>query len=303
MELSCSFLESSSKALASFGAPDDVAELEKLRDVPPEEPSMHFEGNAGAVSTHCETVADSTLTWLRALDAKHQEPLSGKAKFDNFVKIHKPLILRGLAPPMLQLKILFTTIQHPTKQNIRKTIWMAELVAGFVALFCMSTHWDNWGNFRLSKTQFPIGAKFSGWELLGCSNAFQATSEGTVKKGIQRVLGTCVGGFLAWLGVIVASWSNDDCAPINSCGLVAWLTVMTFSITLTGVEKGMEALMGKDCNHGHTVHCVQMTPGLISLETVRSKGSKEDLTVNRVTATVAGVITAMVVAAIPPCEV
>lgn len=62
---------------------------------------------------------------------------------------------------------------------------------------------------------------------MGYAFAWRPTHEGTVKKGIQRILGTCLGGFAGWLGIIVCSWSFADDATINPYGLTAWLTVFT----------------------------------------------------------------------------
>jgi hypothetical protein len=71
----------------------------------------------------------------------------------------------------------------------------------------------------------------------------------------QRILGTCLGGFNAWLGIIVCSWSYDDAAPINPYGLAVWLTVSTMlSAYFLSLASGVAAHFGSNKDHGKQCH-------------------------------------------------
>jgi len=95
---------------------------------------------------------------------------------------------------------------------------------------------------------------YSGWQLMGYAFAWRPTHEGTVKKGIQRILGTCLGGFCGWLGIIVCSWSYDDDAEINPYGLIAWLTIFSMLCAyFSSLASGVAAHFGKDQDHGYVM--------------------------------------------------
>jgi hypothetical protein len=65
-----------------------------------------------------------------------------------------------------------------------------------------------------------------------------------VKKDIQRVAGTALGGFMAWLAIIVCTWSYDDDAPANEYGLIAWLNVTSIAAAYLCIDKGETAREG-----------------------------------------------------------
>ena len=131
--------------------------------------------------------------------------------------------------------------------------------------------------------------------------AYRPSHEGTVKKGIQRILGTCLGGFSGWLAIIVCSGSYDDNAEINPYGLVAWLTIFTM---LSGyfytLGSGVSAHFGKDKDHGYVGMYFSVTQALIALEVFQGSGDKNGLTLNRIVATITGVMMAILISFLPP---
>jgi len=136
---------------------------------------------------------------------------------------------------------------------------------------------------------------------MGYAFAWRPTHEGTVKKGIQRIIGTCLGGFCGWLGVIVCSWSYDNDAEINPYGLIAWLTISTtLGAYFVSLGSGISARMGKDQDDGYVGMYFSMTQALIALEVFLGAGDKSGLTLNRIVATVTGVIIAILISALPP---
>jgi uncharacterized membrane protein YgaE (UPF0421/DUF939 family) len=189
---------------------------------------------------------------------------------------------------------------RPKQWALRPFLWSLKLTAGFVGLFCMTIYWDGYANFRLESRE-NIGNVYYGWNLLGYAYAWRPTEEGTFKKGFQRAFGTALGAFVAWLGVIVCSWSYDDADPINPYGFIAWLTIATVLIAVFFTfDSGPTAMMGQGEDHGYTGMYFGMTMALIGLEVYAGTGSKNGLTVNRIVATLSGVAMAMVVALIPP---
>ena len=137
--------------------------------------------------------------------------------------------------------------------------------------------------------------------MFGYAFAYRPSHEGTVKKGIQRILGTCIGGFLGWLGIIVCSGSYDDNAKINPYGLVAWLTIFTMFVAyFFSLGSGASAHFGMDKDHGYVGMYCSMTLVLIALEVFLGSGDKNGLTLNRVVATITGVMMAIVISFLPP---
>jgi uncharacterized membrane protein YgaE (UPF0421/DUF939 family) len=136
---------------------------------------------------------------------------------------------------------------------------------------------------------------------MGYAFSWRPTHEGTVKKGIQRILGTCLGGFTAWLGIIVCSWSYDNEAEINPYGLVAWLTVFTMLCAyFSTLPSGVAAHSGQDKDHGYVGMYFTLTMTLIALQTFLGSGDKNGLTLNRIVATITGVLMAIVISFLPP---
>jgi hypothetical protein len=179
-------------------------------------------------------------------------------------------------------------------------LWSLKFTLGSVALFAASIYWDRYSNFAIKTNQGTSGAVFSGWQLLAYVFTFQATMEGSVKKGLLRGLGTCLGGFMAWLGVIVCSWSYDDNAEINPYGLIAWLTIAAGIAGYFMVDPGVAARFGKSQDHGFTGEYFLLVMSLIAIDVFRDSGSKNALVANRIVANLAGIAMAMLVASMPP---
>lgn len=88
----------------------------------------------------------------------------------------------------------------------------------------MQVYWSAYASFGIETGLPGVNGVYAGWQHVSYAFCWMPTVEGTFKKGLQRCLGTCLGGFAAWLAIIVASGSYDDSAAINPSGLVAWLT-------------------------------------------------------------------------------
>jgi hypothetical protein len=109
-----------------------------------------------------------------------------------------------------------------------------------------------------------------------------------------------LGGFAAWLGVIVCSWSYDDDAEINPYGFIAWLTIISGIAGYFTIEPGIAAPLGKSYDHGLVGEYFVLTLSYIGLSVYRGVGSKNALVANRICSYFAGIAMAMLVAWIPP---
>ena len=59
-------------------------------------------------------------------------------------------------------------------------------------------------------------------------------------KGLLRLIGTCLGGFSAWLAVLACQDSSHR-GEINPYGLIAWLTITTSVCVFIVTERGFMA--------------------------------------------------------------
>ena len=67
----------------------------------------------------------------------------------------------------------------------------------------------------------------------------------------MRALGTCLGGFATWIGIILCSWSypnpsNGTTNPVNPYGWIAWVTVCLFIGNFAGKGPGITAFLGME---------------------------------------------------------
>jgi hypothetical protein len=295
MKASFSILGECAKALAS----NEDENLKKIKAEHKELVTSSVLDVPSYFSTLSDNVLDATLAWLDVYKHPQQPHPCSKAGNKNLLKIYLPWILL----PMLyieQLAVVLMRFFHPKKWNWRDILFSFKVTLGFVALFVSTVYWDKYSDYAIETNQGTSGAVFSGWQLLAYAYSWKPTVEGSVKKGIQRGFGTALGGFMAWLGIIVCSWSYDDDAEINRYGLCAWLTVSCVIAGYFSIDPGMAARVGFSPDHGYVGLYFAMTEVLIALEVFRGAGSKNALTVNRVVANLAGIALALILSLIPP---
>jgi hypothetical protein len=105
---------------------------------------------------------------------------------------------------------------------------------------------------------------------------------------------------MGWLGIVVASWSYDDDAEINPYGLTAWLSVSCIVVAWFTIDGGAAAFTGPSADHGYAGMYFAMTEVLIAMEVYTGSGDKNPLTLNRIVATLVGILMAVLVAVTPP---
>jgi len=209
----------------------------RKRKVAPSDADSHL-------SVCCQQLLDASLEWLDAMQNPQQPRLCSKEAAENLLRTYLPSILVPMLPIIRMLEAL-TFPLRPSTWDMRALLWWIEFTLGSVAIFARQVFWNKFADLAVPTVTGDSGAVFSGWAMLAYCFTFQPTMECTIKKGILRALGTCLGGFMAWLGVIVCSWSYDDDAEINPYGFIAWLTIWCTIATHFTVEKGAAGRMGK----------------------------------------------------------
>ena len=253
-------------------------------------------------------LTQNTTVWLNAI---HKPRYTG---MKDLAMSYLPWVL----PIFVFLKSLFANLFlpfQPNRWNLRSFATAVKFASGVVVLVVCEVYWVQYRGFAVveSKTVAPDSPSgpiavtldsapnvYSGWNLLSYVLATTATSEGTVKKGFFRMLGTATGAFMGWLAIIVCSGSYDSSTPVNLYGLVAWLTFTTGIIAYFSTPPGPAAFFGLNQNAGMVGMYIAMTQALVALEVALDVGERDVIVSNRVVATVTGVLMAMVVAIIPP---
>ena len=274
---------------------DTTASLKDIEQDTVGEKGMLF---AASVHTHALAVREATLTWVDSLETPKPAPTL-KDGLKRILTEVAPIVLLQLMS-LKRLAMALTLPFRPSRWELKPILYGLKLAAGYTALACMTVYWDAYANYKISTTG-ESGPVYNGWQLLGYAYAWRPTLEGTTKKGLQRIIGTVLGGFSAWLGVIVCAWSYDEDADINPYGLTAYLTVTTaFAGIYFATGAGMMSRMGTGYDHGYAGMYFAMTQALIALEIFSGVGTKSAMVPNRIVATITGVAMAVVISSIPP---
>lgn len=62
----------------------------------------------------------------------------------------------------------------------------------------------------------------------------------------MRALGTCLGGFATWIGIMLCSLSYNGTNPVNPYGWIAYVTVCLFIGNFAGKGSGITAFLGME---------------------------------------------------------
>ena len=191
--------------------------------------------------------------------------------------------LKNVLAPIVILKLSF----RKGRYTVRSVLWATKWAAGFVLLFIMSVYWEEWNSFSIQTSpDWRISGIFKAWTLLGYAFSFQSTVEGTIKKGIMRVLGTIAGGFTAWIGIMLTSLSWDNAKEINPYGFVVYMSIMLTFALHTALPAGINARLQQEYDHGAFGSYFSTVLIVIATETYEGQADVNGLTVNRVVATI-----------------
>lgn len=247
-------------------------------------------------------VEEATVAWLNAI---HHPPSSCPCTIKN-AKTAVMSYLPWVMPMLLFFKRLVSTLSlpfRPRRWSLPTLLHSLKFTLGFTVLVILDVYFVGYRNFSIDTGEETLlePQLYSGWHLLAYVFATTPTCEGSFKKGLQRALGTVIGGFSAWLGLIVCSGSYHSEADANVYALVAWLTVSTAVASYFSVDSGMKAFMGPSPENGYAGMYYILTQSLIIMRVeVANSGTRNQIVVNRVVANLTGVAMAMIVAFIPP---
>lgn len=275
-------------------------DVELINEIPAPNASLPEHGKsrsmvASILDKRYSALLQAAKEWIRVTNRSTTKKVSLQDKLRFLLQSGWYLIHTSFLPVL----IVANAVKIP-RQSVRGLLWAAKWSLGMVGLVCMSVYWPGFANFAIHVTDMPVGSVFHGWQILGYAFSWQVTVEGTFKKGFSRTLGTFLGGFAAWLGIILCSWSYDGTSPINPYAFVAWLSAMALIAVRIGLDPGPAAMMGSSYDVGFIAQYFAMILSILALESYTGMGDINDLTVNRVVATISGVIAAMLVSIIPP---
>lgn len=96
-----------------------------------------------------------------------------------------------------------------TRRFIMTILWSVKWTGGAVALACVEIYGGLYADWlvrsEMASPDYALLGTMQGWSLFAYFLAFQFSMEGTIKKGMMRALGTCLGGFAAWIGIMLCS--------------------------------------------------------------------------------------------------
>lgn len=116
----------------------------------------------------------------------------------------------------------------------------------------------------------------------------------------MRAIGTCLGGFSAWIGIMLCSWSYNGTNPINPYAWIAWLTVNLFVGNFAGKGTGMSAFLGMEYDTPFVSFYYNLTLNIIGMSAFYGSYSINAGTASRILANLSGIAMAMLVSIIPP---
>jgi len=290
------------KCTSALVANEDLAEMTEGVSVDEATPKQRASFFSSQFANDARHVQEATISWLNTIHYPPSPCPCTPDKLKNVATSYLPWIM----PMVIFLKRMLITLSLPLRPktwNISTCLQSFKFTLGFTILVIMEVYWVGYREFAIGlgeETQL-VPRLYAGWHLLAYIFATTPTCEGSFKKGLQRAFGTVIGGFSAWLGLIVCSGSYDSDAEVNPYGLVTWLTVTTAVASFFTLEDGNQAFMGPSPQNGFSGLYYILTQSLIIMRVVVTEsGTRNQIAVNRIVANLSGVAMAMIVAFIPP---
>jgi len=248
------------------------------------------------VYLHSKKVRDATIRWLTDLDSKSGNGLGGGGK--NYAIA---LVVQPLLPVKRLVWDIPSLLMHPKKWDLMAVLWTVKYASGYLMLFTLSLYVPSYRVFGIGGSQSD--SIYTGWQLISYAFSWTPTVEGTTKRGLSRFSGTLFGGFCAWVGIMATSLSyssGDDTEDMNPVAVVVWITYFSVLVSYFATEPGPAAMFGCGPNLGAFAKYFGATCSLCILEVYAKMGTKNEIVVNRIVATLTGVFMAIVVQLIPP---
>jgi hypothetical protein len=280
----------------------DIRLLEQERAQLPKA-RIAFEEPTGYISRRCKLMVDATLKWHHSLDFRRKEMPPWKERIK--VIFQKRLYTWFILPfyPIARIFYTASTCIVRKQHNKAATIWAIKVTIGYTALYAAQIYLGLYNHFTMTvpiPTNNPILSFFNGWAFITYSFAWTPTSEGTVKKGVLRIIGICLGAFIAWLGAIICSGSLSDYPATNPFAVPIWLTFfLVLGTWFGGLGPGAASMLVQH-EMGYLGGYFALSLTLITLEFHNGNGPRQDWVRGRLSQLIAGTLFAMVLSIIPP---
>lgn len=272
------------------------------------------------MKVHTKAVVDSTKSYVMAMDGKTSENDShsffSKKTWMEVKLSMLPFYVVFTAYPLGMLNVVrmlcrkgyWSSLKVTQNGELNKLMWCIKYTAGFVILLVMSLYWDHYNeNFHVSTTlpKESYGAVLSslnsGWAMIAYCFATTQSTEGSVKKGILRGLGTVFGGFFGWLALLACEDSRFE-AGFNPYGLVAWMTITTAGATFSATNRGFFARLGLSGDYSFGPIYFIITEIIVVMYCYLFFGpeGRNDVAINRIVANLVGIAVGILMAIVPP---
>ncbi len=116
----------------------------------------------------------------------------------------------------------------------------------------------------------------------------------------MRLVGTLLGGFSAWVGFMLCSWSYNGTNPINPYAWIAWLAVNQFIWNFHGKGVGVSAFLGMEYDTSFFAFYYNLTLILVGMESFLGEYSVNEGVARRVSNNMLGIAIAMFASILPP---
>ena len=175
--------------------------------------------------------------------------------------------LMWMVEPLLMIvtrlyQFLVLVAHGPSHWDWRTSIQSIQFAFGIVLLFAVVIYLPNFAGFGVDEDEQDIftSAKHHGWMMLGYALVWRPTVEGTIKKGLMRIVGTLLGGFCGWAGTIVCAgtffsrYEDEETfatMAMNPYGTVIWTTFFNVVAAYFTIDAGPSGCFGPNYSFGY----------------------------------------------------
>ena len=152
-----------------------------------------------------ERVKQSTIMWLDCLNGNTKQQMTPNEIIQNRIEFNLMWIVQPLLMIIARLYQFMGVLAQPSRWEWWPFCWSVKYSVGLTVLFALEIYQPNYASLGVD---FEIQEVYTtsthqGWALLGYTLAWRPTVEGTVKKGLMRIVGTALGKFLQNISLIL----------------------------------------------------------------------------------------------------
>lgn len=258
---------------------------------------------------HASDVVLFSKKWLNAMSI--EPPTESTYSLAIFFESIKPFVLVQVSHFLNLGSLLMKVFQKTTWTGLSKShslprlVWCLKYTVGMTML-TGGFFWDTYREgFVICSKDDPLRLVFASQNAAWCCIAFcfatTQTVEGSIKKGILRMIGTIIGALSAWLALLACETGRYT-NRYNPYGIITWLTVTTILSVYVSTERGFAARVSLSNDYGFGPLYFVVTQVIIV-----SYGyyyydpeSIPVLVVNRMVSNLVGIALSMLLALIPP---